>query len=82
MSLKMAGCEPNVDTFARHYECQFKEKIVIERRMKVKRRLEFGSYNFVPRKKRRPRVSFRLTATSGHSGLNSGFIFVSAPTRK
>lgn len=51
MSLKMAGCEPNVDTFARHYECQLKEKTVIEKRMKVERRLEFGSYNFVPRKK-------------------------------
>lgn len=51
MSLKMAGCEPNVDTFARHYECQFKEKTVIERQMKVDKRLEFGSYHFIPMKK-------------------------------
>lgn len=52
MALKMMGSEVEVNTFAKYYESQFHERVVVERPGQSKRRAEFGSYHFVPQKSR------------------------------
>lgn len=50
MALKMMGSEVEINTFAKYYENQFHEKVVIKHPGQTERRAEFGSYNFVPQK--------------------------------
>lgn len=50
MALKMMGSEVEVNTFAKYYESQFHERVVIERPGQTEKRAEFGSYNFIPQK--------------------------------
>lgn len=50
MALKMMGSELDVNTFTKYYEAQLYEKMVVDGPGQPARRLEFGSYNFVPQK--------------------------------
>lgn len=52
MALKMTGCKLNVNTFARYYESQLHEKTFKNKLTKADSLVEFGSYNFVPKKTR------------------------------